>query len=78
MPSRPRDTQNLKWHISHSHTHRKHPRGRGNAGGMQHHRMNFHKHHFGYFRKVGMAHCHLKTNQKFCATVNLETVDTFK
>lgn len=28
-------------------THRKHPRGHGNnAGGMQHHRMNFDKHHW--------------------------------
>uniref|UniRef100_A0A803W5R6 60S ribosomal protein L27a n=1 Tax=Ficedula albicollis TaxID=59894 RepID=A0A803W5R6_FICAL len=58
MPSRLRDTQ------------KKHPRGHGNnAGGMQHHRMNFNKHHSGYFRKVGMIHCHSKRNQKilsFC------------
>uniref|UniRef100_A0A8C3Y086 Large ribosomal subunit protein uL15 n=1 Tax=Catharus ustulatus TaxID=91951 RepID=A0A8C3Y086_CATUS len=58
------------------HTQRKHPRGHGNnAGGMQHHRMNFNKHHSGYFRKVGTTHCHLKRNQKFCATINSETGD---
>ncbi|KAL2307590.1 hypothetical protein Nmel_000562, partial [Mimus melanotis] len=32
--------------------HRKHPRGHGNnAGGMQHHRMNFNKHHSWLFQK---------------------------
>uniref|UniRef100_A0A8C3DCC9 Large ribosomal subunit protein uL15 n=1 Tax=Corvus moneduloides TaxID=1196302 RepID=A0A8C3DCC9_CORMO len=78
MPSRIRDTQKLRGHISHGHmgTHRKHPRG--HAGGMQHHRTNFDKYHSGYFRKVGMTRYHLKRNQKFCATVNLETVDTYK
>uniref|UniRef100_A0A8C9KNK4 60S ribosomal protein L27a n=1 Tax=Serinus canaria TaxID=9135 RepID=A0A8C9KNK4_SERCA len=55
MPSRLRDTRKLRGHTSHSHlsTHRKHPRGHGNSGGNQHHRMNFDKHHSGYFRKVG-------------------------
>lgn len=32
--------------------HRKHPGGRGNAGGMHHHRINFDKYHPGYFGKV--------------------------
>lgn len=80
MLSRLRDTQKLRGHISHSHmhTHRKHPRGHGNAGGTQHHRMNFDKHCSGYLQKVGMTNCHLKKNQKFWANVNLETVDTYR
>lgn len=32
--------------------HRKHPGGRGNAGGLHHHRINFDKYHPGYFGKV--------------------------
>merc|ERR1711957_452526 len=32
--------------------HRKHPSGRGNAGGMHHHRINFEKYHPGYFGKI--------------------------
>ena len=34
--------------------HRKHPSGRGNAGGMHHHRIMMDKYHPGYFGKVGM------------------------
>ncbi|MEJ1273993.1 ribosomal protein L27A [Cricetulus griseus] len=56
--------------------HRKHPGGRGNAGGMHHHRINFDKYHPGYFGKVGMRHYHLKRNQSFCPTVNLDKLWT--
>merc|ERR1711973_994717 len=38
--------------------HRKHPSGRGNAGGQHHHRTWFDKYHPGYFGKVGMLHYH--------------------
>jgi ribosomal protein L15 len=44
-------------HVSAGHgrvgKHRKHPGGRGNAGGQHHHRINFDKYHPGYFGKVG-------------------------
>ncbi|OWK01197.1 hypothetical protein Celaphus_00018244, partial [Cervus elaphus hippelaphus] len=57
MPSRLRKTRKLRGHVSHGHgrigKHRKHPGGRGNAGGMHHHRINFDKYHPGYFGKVG-------------------------
>ncbi|KAM7319368.1 60S ribosomal protein L27a-like [Alexandromys fortis] len=70
MPSRLRKT------VSHGHgligKHRKHPGGCGNAGGMHHHRINFDKYHPVYFGKVGMRHYHLKRNQSFCPTVNLD------
>uniref|UniRef100_A0A8C8XSR2 Large ribosomal subunit protein uL15 n=1 Tax=Panthera leo TaxID=9689 RepID=A0A8C8XSR2_PANLE len=60
MPSRLRKTQKLQSHVSQGHVshghrcigkHRKHPGGRGNAGGMHHHRINFDKYHPGYFEK---------------------------
>lgn len=41
-----------KYLICSSGKHRKHPGGRGNAGGMHHHRINFDKYHPGYFGKV--------------------------
>lgn len=34
---------------------RKHPSGRGNAGGQHHHRIMFDKFHPGYFGKVSEA-----------------------
>eukprot|EP00741_Cyanophora_paradoxa_P011018 tig00020553_g10650.t1 len=56
--------------------HRKHPGGRGNAGGQHHHRINMDKYHPGYFGKVGMRYFH-KTNQKFfCPTINLDKIWT--
>ena len=42
--------------------HRKHPGGRGNAGGQHPHRINFDKYHPGYFGKVGMRNFHVHPN----------------
>ncbi|EGW08440.1 60S ribosomal protein L27a [Cricetulus griseus] len=76
MPSRLRKTRKLWGHLSHGHSHigkhRNHPEGLGNAGGMHHHRINLDKYHPGYFGKVGMRHYHLRRNQSFCPTVNLD------
>merc|ERR1711954_548879 len=56
----------LRGHVSHGHgrigKHRKHPGGRGNAGGQHHHRINFDKYHPGYFGKVGMRNFHVHPN----------------
>ncbi|XP_036138096.1 60S ribosomal protein L27a-like [Molossus molossus] len=80
MPSRQRKTWKLWSHVSHGHghmgKHRKPPGGRGNAGGLRHHRISFDKSHPGYFRKVGMRHYHLKRNQSFCPIVNLDKLWT--
>ncbi|CAD7669075.1 unnamed protein product [Nyctereutes procyonoides] len=80
VPSRLRKTQKLRGQVSHGHSrigkHRKYPGGRGNAGGMHHHRINFDKYHPGYFGKVSMRHYHLKRNQSFCPTVNLDKLWT--
>ena len=49
-------------HVSAGHgrvgKHRKHPGGRGMAGGQHHHRTNLDKYHPGYFGKVGMRYFH--------------------
>ncbi|XP_036171198.1 60S ribosomal protein L27a-like [Myotis myotis] len=82
MPSRPRKTQKLRGHVSYGHGHghigkrRKHPGGRGNAGGLHHHRINSDKYHPGYFGKVGMRHYPLKRNQSFFPAVNLDKLWT--
>lgn len=56
--------------------HRKHPGGRGNAGGQHHHRIMFDKYHPGYFGKVGMRVFHLKRNIHFRPILNLDRIWT--
>ncbi|SCZ99321.1 BZ3500_MvSof-1268-A1-R1_Chr3-1g05946 [Microbotryum saponariae] len=62
MPTRFSKTRKHRGHVSAGHgrvgKHRKHPGGRGLAGGQHHHRTNFDKYHYGYFGKVGMRHFH--------------------
>lgn len=52
--------------------HRKHPGGRGKAGGQHHHRTLMDRYHPGFFGKVGMRHFHLLKNHYFRPVVNLE------
>eukprot|EP00736_Rhodelphis_marinus_P013516 Rmarinus@m.24561 len=67
-------------HVSAGHgrvgKHRKHPSGRGNAGGQHHHRIMMDKFHPGYFGKVGMRYYHLTRNQYHCPSVNLDKLWT--
>jgi large subunit ribosomal protein L27Ae len=56
--------------------HRKHPGGRGNAGGQHHHRTYFDKYHPGYFGKVGMRNFHVRKDAKFCPSLNLDKLWT--
>ncbi|GMH35149.1 hypothetical protein BSKO_03017 [Bryopsis sp. KO-2023] len=51
---------------------RKHPSGRGNAGGQHHHRILFDKFHPGYFGKVGMRKYHLNRNKVFSPIIPVE------
>ncbi|RUS33935.1 ribosomal protein L18e/L15-domain-containing protein [Jimgerdemannia flammicorona] len=67
-----RRTVGKLWHSK----HRKHPGGRGLAGGQHHHRINFDKYHPGYFGKVGMRHFHLTRNTTHRPTVNLDKLWT--
>eukprot|EP00003_Mantamonas_plastica_P004546 TRINITY_DN1359_c0_g1_i3.p1 TRINITY_DN1359_c0_g1~~TRINITY_DN1359_c0_g1_i3.p1 ORF type:complete len:137 (-),score=32.00 TRINITY_DN1359_c0_g1_i3:490-900(-) len=54
--------------------HRKHPGGRGNAGGQHHHRINFDMFHPGYFGKVGMRHFHKTTQKYYCPAINVDKI----
>ncbi|ELT91941.1 hypothetical protein CAPTEDRAFT_21918 [Capitella teleta] len=80
MGSKDKKTRKLRGHVSHGHgrigKHRKHPGGRGNAGGQHHHRINFDKYHPGYFGKVGMRYFHKTQNKFFCPTINVEALWT--
>ncbi|CDW73509.1 60s ribosomal protein l27a [Stylonychia lemnae] len=66
----------LRGHVSHGHgrvgKHRKHPGGRGKAGGMHHMRINMNKYHPGYFGKCGMRQFHLLRNHQYQPSVNLD------
>ncbi|CAG0919954.1 unnamed protein product [Notodromas monacha] len=68
----------MRGHVSHGHgrigKHRKHPGGRGNAGGQHHHRINFDKYHPGYFGKIGMRNFHVKASMDWCPIINLDKV----
>merc|ERR1712195_295810 len=78
MPSRLKKTRKDRGDVSMGAgrvgRHRKHPSGRGNAGGMHHHRINFEKYHPGYFGKKGQRHFHLQKNQYYKPTVNLDKI----
>ena len=67
-------------HVSAGHgrvgKHRKHPAGRGNAGGFHHQRTWFDQNHPGYFGKCGQRYFH-KTKQQFHKpSINLERLWT--
>ena len=68
-------------HVSAGHgrvgKHRKHPGGRGMAGGQHHHRTNIDKYHPGYFGKVGMRYFHRTQNQFWKPVINLDKVSQF-
>jgi len=52
--------------------HRKHPSGRGRAGGMHHERINMNKFHPGFYGKCGMRVFHMQRNWKHCPTINID------
>merc|ERR1712130_608937 len=80
MTTRLKKNRKKRGHVSAGHgrigKHRKHPGGRGNAGGQHHHRINFDKYHPGFFGKVGMRHFHKTKNSYHCPTINLDRLWT--
>eukprot|EP00761_Pharyngomonas_kirbyi_P011162 gb/GECH01011187.1/.p1 GENE.gb/GECH01011187.1/~~gb/GECH01011187.1/.p1 ORF type:complete len:151 (+),score=23.21 gb/GECH01011187.1/:1-453(+) len=70
----------LRGHVSHGGgrvgKNRKHPAGRGNAGGQHHQRIFFDKYHPGYFGKVGMRHFRLHKNRSWENPINVDRVWT--
>lgn len=75
MQSRLRKDPKLQGLVSHGdsriYEHWKHLGGQGDVGGRYQHRVKVDKYHWGYFDKISMRHYHLKRNQNFCPTVNL-------
>merc|ERR1711939_1199261 len=57
---------------------RKHPGGRGLAGGQHHLRTNMDKYHPGYFGKVGMRYFHKQQNHFWKPVINLDKVSFFQ
>ncbi|KAF2106709.1 ribosomal protein L18e/L15P [Lophiotrema nucula] len=76
MPTHLSNTRKHRGHVSAGHgrvgKHRKHPGGRGLAGGQHHHRTNLDKYHPGYFGKVGMRHFHLLRNHEWKPVLNID------
>ena len=76
MTTRLRKTRKLRGEVCMGYgrvgKHRKHPGGRGKAGGQHHHRIHFDKYHPGYFGKVGMREFHLKKNLYYKPEINLD------
>ncbi|KAJ2778135.1 60S ribosomal protein L28 [Coemansia interrupta] len=80
MPTRTSHTRKKRGHVSAGHgrigKHRKHPGGRGLAGGQHHHRIHMDKYHPGYFGKVGMRYFHKTQNQFWRPTINVDKIWT--
>merc|ERR1712042_266687 len=78
MTTRLRKNRKKRGHVSAGHgrigKHRKHPGGRGKAGGQHHHRTLMDKYHPGYFGKVGMRYFHKTQNKFHCPAVNLDAL----
>eukprot|EP01066_Platyproteum_vivax_P007792 Platyproteum_vivax@DN3135_c0_g1_i1.p1 len=76
MTSHQKKNRKLRGHVSAGHgrvgKHRKHPSGRGKAGGQHHHRIWFDKYHPGYFGKVGMKLYHQHKADHYCPTINVD------
>ncbi|KAI7819868.1 ribosomal protein L18e/L15P [Kickxella alabastrina] len=80
MPTRFSHNRKKRGHVSAGHgrigKHRKHPGGRGLAGGQHHHRIHMDKYHPGYFGKVGMRYFHKTQNQFWRPTINVNKIWT--
>merc|ERR1719409_1799318 len=80
MVARLRKLRHMRGHVSMGHgrvgRHRKHGGGRGNAGGMHHHRIMFEKYHPGFYGKKGIRVNRLQKNQFYTPTINLEKLWT--
>mmetsp|Transcript_15470 Transcript_15470/g.29782 ORF Transcript_15470/g.29782 Transcript_15470/m.29782 type:complete len:148 (+) Transcript_15470:65-508(+) len=76
MTTRLSKNRKKRGHVSAGHgrigKHRKHPGGRGNAGGQHHHRIMMDKYHPGYFGKVGMRYFHKLKNKFHCPVINTD------
>jgi large subunit ribosomal protein L27Ae len=81
QPTRLHHNRKKRGHVCAGHgrvgKHRTHPGGRGNAGGMHHHRILMDKYHPGYFGKVGMRTFHKKRNLEYSPSINIDRLWSF-
>merc|ERR1711981_1224867 len=80
MVARLKKTRSMRGHVSMGKGRvgraRKHPGGRGNAGGMHHERIMMCKYHPGYYGKKGMKHYNRHKNRFFMKVINLDKLWT--
>nr|UXY87885.1 60S ribosomal protein L27A [Cryptomonas curvata] len=78
MPTDQKKTRKKRGHVSCGHgrvgKHRKHPGGRGNAGGQHHHKILFDKYHPNYFGKRGMRYFRKTKQKNYCPIMNLDKI----
>jgi large subunit ribosomal protein L27Ae len=78
MPTDKKRSRKKRGHVSSGHgrigKHRKHPGGRGNAGGQHHHKILFEKYYSGFFGKRGMRSFRKTKQKSYCPTVNIDRV----
>ena len=76
MPTHLKKTRKLRGHVSMGYgrvgKHRKHPAGRGTAGGEHHQRINMFKYHPGYYGKKGIRVFREHKNREFCQSINVD------
>jgi len=76
MPTDKKKTRKKRGHVSCGYgrvgKHRKHPGGRGNAGGQHHHKILFDKYHPNYFGKRGMKYFRKKKQKNYCPIINID------
>ncbi|KAG2381901.1 hypothetical protein C9374_005693 [Naegleria lovaniensis] len=76
MATTKKKCRKLRGHVTHGHgrvgKHRKHPGGRGMAGGQHHHRIWVDRFHPGYFGKIGIRRFHMNKNHFLTTSVNLD------
>eukprot|EP01012_Entosiphon_sulcatum_P050992 TRINITY_DN69_c0_g2_i1.p2 TRINITY_DN69_c0_g2~~TRINITY_DN69_c0_g2_i1.p2 ORF type:complete len:157 (+),score=26.74 TRINITY_DN69_c0_g2_i1:23-472(+) len=81
MPSRLRHNRKKRGHTQMGYgkigKHRKHPAGRGKAGGQHHMRTWFDRYHPGYFGKVGDRKFNYKQHARWQPSVNIDSLQRF-
>jgi len=81
MPTDLKSSRKKRGNVSCGHgrvgKHRKHPGGRGNAGGQHHHRILLDKYHPNHFKKTGMRRFHDTKQKNFCPSINLDGISNY-
>lgn len=78
MSTNNKKSRKLRGHVSHGHgrvgKHRKHPGGRGKAGGLTHHRTLFQRYHPDFFGKRGMNVYFRRYNSSYAPYIEVDEI----